>query len=88
MRCGRCGGAFYAGIEGELTCLSCGSSPEPGRPPTPAEEAMARLEGRGSPRTSPPSHGTRACYKRGCRREECTAANNRYHRTYQAQHTG
>jgi hypothetical protein len=28
-------------------------------------------------------HGTRACYQRGCRRRECIAAHNTYHRAYQ-----
>lgn len=27
-------------------------------------------------------HGTRACYGRGCRRPECTAANRDYQRAY------
>jgi DNA-binding NarL/FixJ family response regulator len=29
-------------------------------------------------------HGTNACYARGCRREECVAANREYHRQYKA----
>jgi len=51
---------------------------------TPKQRRALRRKRKGTLRTRPAVHGTRACYVGGCRRVECVEANRVYQRAWSA----